>query len=400
MIAPSDPLRPPPSTSPASGGAKPQSPRPQRVSATEITLSSPPPSTRRNVPPSSTRRGAPHSTRYVHLHERRGTRLEARHIPVSEALADASTEPDLFAAIATRISEPPTQLAPGHLLAGRYQMLERLGEGGMGIVWRARSLGLDVEVAVKVIHPAARIPNARERLLREARVAARVVHPAAARVLDFGVAEEEIPFLVMEHIRGGSLGAALREGGPLGPTAAVKLLLPVLGALDEAHRLGIVHRDVKPGNILLAEGRGRLTPKLIDFGIAALAPSPWASKLAFYPPLYGTPRMMAPEQARGGADADPRVDIWGFCFVLHQALGGVPADTGRRDAEPERLGRPAALATEPELWAILARGLELSPAARWATAQALGASLARWALVRGITADSAGTALTEAWLDG
>ncbi|EYF06857.1 Hypothetical protein CAP_1554 [Chondromyces apiculatus DSM 436] len=296
--------------------------------------------------------------------------------------------------------EPVPELAPGRLLAGRYQMLERLGEGGMGVVWRARSLGLDMEVAIKVIHPAARIPNARERLLREARVAARVVHPAAARVLDFGVAEGEIPFLVMEHIQGRALSTLLREDGPLSPVAAVRLLLPVLGALDEAHRHGIVHRDVKPGNILLAEERGRVMPKLIDFGIAGLSPSPWASKLAFYPPLYGTPRTMAPEQARGGSDADPRVDIWGACLVLHQALGGAPADIGRDGAEHERLGRPAVLATEPELWAILARGLEISPANRWPTARALGASLARWGLVRGITADSAGSALTEAWIDG
>lgn len=327
----------------------------------------------------------PTSTRYVLLQQRQ------------EAARNAAEEVGTEASLP--VAPAPIAVEPGMLLAGRYRLIARLGEGGMGVVWRARSLALDIDVAIKLIHPSARVPNGRERLLREARAAARVVHPAAARVLDFGVAEREIPFLVMELLRGRSLAARLRDEGPLAPTAAARLLLPVLGALEAAHQQGIVHRDVKPANILLAEEGARIAPKLLDFGIAAIQPCAWSSKLASYQPLYGTPRYLAPEQMRGAPAADPRADIWSACLVLYEAVCFRPGFSVRRDPAG-RLCHPPALAVEPELAAILARGLELDPRARWQTARALGATLARWALARGVSADSAGSALAETWLDG
>jgi len=397
----SDPFRTPSSRSPRSlrpltsgehGPASSPSPRPLAVCPDAET-----------APLSSSLGAVPASSRYVLLTQRQ---LCAR------AAADASAAPETLASVSPErmargaASQPGRELLPrdrdplpGQVLAGRYQLVQRLGAGGMGVVWRARSLSLDLEVAVKLIRPGAGVPNAHERLLREARTAARVVHPAAARVLDFGVAEDEQPFLVMELVRGQPLSASLRSLGPLPPLPAVLLILPVLGALDVAHREGIVHRDVKPGNILLAEEPGRIVPKLIDFGIAGITPSAWASKLAFYTPLGGSPLYMAPEQARGGGDTDPRADVWGACLTLYEALNGARTLTGSgpRPNDPAQLRRPPSLTAEPELWAILARGLEQEPGARWPSARTLASVLARWAVARGADHDASGLALSSLW---
>jgi serine/threonine-protein kinase len=291
--------------------------------------------------------------------------------------------------------------APGTILCGRYQLIELLGEGGMGAVWRARSLTLDVEMAVKLVRRCAGVPNAGERLLREARVAARVRHPSAVRVLDFCHTDSGDPFLVMELLAGRTLARALAEDGPLPPLRAVQLLLPVIGALAAAHREGIVHRDVKPANVMLVEAERRVIPKLVDFGIAGVAPSAWSSKLASYGMLVGSPAYMAPEQARGVPNVDPRTDVWAICTVLYEAISGERpfGGEGRADLVREiltaRPRRPEVLAGYPGLWSLLERGLAKAPEDRWPTMEALGAALSAWALARGATCDATGATLAD-----
>jgi serine/threonine-protein kinase len=272
----------------------------------------------------------------------------------------------------------------------------------MGSVWRAWNMSLDLDVAVKLVRCTG-VPHAGERLLKEARAAARVVHPGAVRVFDFDLTDAGDPFLVMELLSGRTLSRALRESGPLTPLEAVLLILPVLGALRVAHREGIVHRDVKPANVVLVEGGRHAAPKLIDFGIAAVAPSSWSRKLSAIGMLLGSPSYMSPEQACGGAILDVRTDVWGACTTLYETMSGARPFGGadRSSIIHEILWsaprRPDALATHPELWEIVRRGLAKALADRWPTVDELGAALARWALAQGATWDAAGASLAGEW---
>jgi len=309
-----------------------------------------------------------------------------------------------------RACEPPMAAPssacyrPGDILAGRYRLVEPLGEGGMGSVWRARSLGLDVDVALKLIRPDTDVPQAAERLLKEARAAARVVHPAAVRVYDYCLTEAGDPFLVMEFLQGTSLARHLTVAGPMTPVEAVCTLLPIIGALAAAHREGIVHRDVKPANIMLVQEGERTVPKLIDFGIVGVIDPVWSRKLTVRGLMLGSPVYMAPEQVRALSDPDHRTDVWGICMTLYEALSGErPFDAPTtREIVLRILGtrapRPVSLAEEPDLWSILQRGLSKSPDARWPSMGALGRMLATWAAERGVLCDSSGAALAPCWL--
>ena len=293
-------------------------------------------------------------------------------------------------------STPPPQAsyAPGDVLADRYRLLRPIGNGGMGSVWRAQHLGLELNVAVKLVRRGCWVPQASERLLREARAAARVVHPAAVRVFDMGVTSKGDPFFVMELLHGRPLSRALAEAGPLAPVTAVQLVLPVIGALIAAHREGIVHRDIKPANVLLVEESRRFLPKLIDFGIAGAASSAGARKLTTKDLRVGSPAYMAPEQIRGGGDPDPRTDVWGVCFMLYELITGVRPGHGPSVLEPLREGRASSvLAEHPGLAGLLMRGLARSPEERWPTMSALGSALAAWALRTGAMWDVARTSL-------
>src|SRR5215471_394063 len=149
---------------------------------------------------------------------------------------------------------------PGDVVAGKYLLLRVLGCGGMGTVWAAKNLDLDLEVAVKLINPDLDSEETRARLATEARAEARVQHPGIVRVLDLGVTDQGEPFLVMERLAGRTLGDLLDEVGHLEPVEAVRILLPVLEALAAVHEKGVVHRDLKPDNIFLAEHGSRLQP--------------------------------------------------------------------------------------------------------------------------------------------
>ncbi|MFE0250317.1 protein kinase [Streptomyces sp. NPDC059010] len=216
----------------------------------------------------------------------------------------------------------------GRLIAGRYRTVEKLGRGGMGTVWRAVDETLGREVAVKELRAFAddddvdRLAGMRLRMQREARAAARVRHPGVVAVHDV-TDNEGHPVIVMELIEGASLDDVMREQGVLDPRYAAKIGAEVLGALDAAHRAGVLHRDVKPGNILLERG-GRVV--LTDFGIAAIDdPGDGAeTHLTRSGELVGSLDYLAPERARGEQPGPPS-DIWSLGATLYAAVeGGTP----------------------------------------------------------------------------
>ncbi|MGP3981327.1 serine/threonine-protein kinase [Streptomyces sp. KR80] len=211
----------------------------------------------------------------------------------------------------------------GEIIDGRFELLERLGSGGMGTVWRARDLALQREVALKEVRPldpamAAADPEAarvlHERVLREARALARLSHPNVVTVHHI-VDEDPLPWIVMELLPGPSLDERL-ESGPLPPAEAARIGRGILAALRAAHAVGIHHRDVKPANVLLrADGTAVLT----DFGIAALHGSTTLTQTGN---LLGSPEYMAPERIRG-TDDDPASDLWSLGMLLYVSVEGV-----------------------------------------------------------------------------
>src|SRR3954469_6871121 len=207
------------------------------------------------------------------------------------------------------------------VLGSRYALTDVLGRGGMGVVWRATDLVLHREVAVKELTFPIEVTEAeravlRERTLREARAAARLDHPCVTTVYDV-VEEGGKPWLVLEHVDADSLQSLLEQGGPLSARAAARIGLDVLSALEAAHAAGIVHRDVKPANVLVEQdGHACLT----DFGIATTTGD---DSLTTQGALIGSPSYMAPERIHGD-EPEPAVDLWSLGATLYAAVEGRP----------------------------------------------------------------------------
>ncbi|MFK0067947.1 serine/threonine-protein kinase [Streptomyces sp. NPDC091046] len=234
--------------------------------------------------------------------------------------AEASASPG---APATAPATAPSPAAPdpgaGRLIAGRYRLVARLGHGGMGTVWRAEDETVGREVAVKEPRVPDHLPereraNAFERMRREARAAARLDHPAVVGVHDVAVVDGQ-PWIVMELVRGRSLGDALQEG-TLGAREAARIGLEVLGALEAAHAAGVLHRDVKPDNVLLGR-HDRVV--LTDFGIAQIEGE---TSLTDTGGFVGSPEYIAPERVLGQRPG-PASDLWSLGVVLYAATEGV-----------------------------------------------------------------------------
>jgi tRNA A-37 threonylcarbamoyl transferase component Bud32 len=211
----------------------------------------------------------------------------------------------------------------GRTVAGRYRLHELVGRGGMGTVWRATDELLGRTVAIKQVRldglPSAEAVVARERTMREARIAAALHHPHVVTVFDV-VVEHDEPWLVMEYVPARSLGAVLAERGALPPGEVALIGAQVAAALAAAHASGIVHRDVKPDNILVTASPAGLTVKLTDFGISHAAAVPALTATGM---LTGTPAYFAPETARGeGTDA--RSDMYSMGATLYAAVDGHP----------------------------------------------------------------------------
>ncbi|MFG1952734.1 protein kinase [Micromonospora sp. NPDC048830] len=225
------------------------------------------------------------------------------------------------------------------LVADRYRLISPLGQGGMGRVWKARDEVLHRDVAIKeLVPPPSLTPEERremrERSLREARAIARLNHINVVRIFDV-LRTDGDPWIVMEYVASRSLQDTLAEDGPVSPAKAVEIGLGVLGALKAAHKAGVMHRDVKPGNVLLGnDGRVVLT----DFGLATIPGDPNVTRTGM---VLGSPAYIAPERAKDGT-AGPEADLWSLGATLYAAVEGKSPY-----ARPSAIGTLAALATEP-----------------------------------------------------
>lgn len=301
--------------------------------------------------------------------------------------------------------EPPRYLA-GDVIVKKYRLTRLIAEGGMGAVWLARNLSLDVDVAVKLIRREIARPETAQRLLQEARAAARLRHPSIVRVFDFGESERGDPFIVMEVLSGESLRDLLDRKARLPAAAAVRTLLPIASALAAAHAQGIVHRDLKPENIVLTtDETGGVVPKVVDFGIAKLRREEVDGRLTAAGDVLGSPDYMSPEQARGRDEVDEATDVWALSVVLYETTTGKTPFTG-----PNYNALITAIVTDAptpitdyaagdaDLWSIVARGLAKDKNVRWPSLRQLGAALARWCMARGYDTDVVGNSLTAHWL--
>ncbi len=268
-------------------------------------------------------------------------------------------------------------------LGTSFTLEGEIGRGGMGVVYHARDERLKRKVAVKVLPPELAFrEEIRIRFLREAETAARLSHPHIVPIHSVGEGPEGLVYFVMAYVDGESLGARLKRRGRLPPEEARRILMETADALGAGHALGIVHRDVKPDNILLEGSRGRTV--LTDFGIAkALTSSTGPGTLTATGVAIGTPHYMSPEQAAGDREIDGRSDIYSLGVVGYQMLTGelpfsaptVPGLLLKQITEQAPYLKDKAPTCPDDLAACVMRSLEKEPEARWPTADALRRAL-------------------------
>jgi len=244
----------------------------------------------------------------------------------------------------------------GSVLGGKYRLNTLLAEGGMGLVYAAQHLATGREVAIKVLRrELAGRSDLERRVSKEARLAVEARHPNVVEVLDAGADRERIPYLVLERLYGETLELYL--GSPLDPLTTARALLPIMNAVSRLHACGIVHRDIKPSNLFLHVSDGRVTPKLLDFGIAKALLDSDATRTGV---ALGTPAYMAPEQALGYRDVGRTADVWAMGVVIVRALTGkLPESTPlwfRRES-----GALLLPGIEAGVARVLARALRVEP---------------------------------------
>ncbi len=222
----------------------------------------------------------------------------------------------------------------GELISGKYRLQRQMGAGSMGSVWAARNELTDRDFAVKFLLPElANDEAALNRFFHEARACGQIRHPAIVDVYDMGRAEDGSPYLVMELLEGEGFDARLKRLGRMRPVDVCRYLAFVSRGLDEAHARGLIHRDLKPGNIFFATDKaGEVTPKVLDFGISKeMSDIDIVSTQAGA--VLGSPAYMSPEQARGELKLDGRADLWALGVIMYEALcGALPFDAGNYNA--------------------------------------------------------------------
>ena len=291
-------------------------------------------------------------------------------------------------------------MKPPRILAGRYQLSRPLGSGGMGRVLSGTDRVLERRVAVKILAPhLAQDDKAVSRFRREARSAAGLAHPSIVSVYDSG-SENGWHYLVMEHVEGRTLGQILREEGPLHPRRAAEIAADLARALADAHRAGIVHRDVKPGNVMItSEGQ----VKVVDFGIAAAVSSETATETAT---VLGTVSYLAPEQVQG-RPPDPRSDLYALGVVLFEMLTGrtpftaeTPLAVAYKHVEEPPVA-PSSVNPDvpPALDAVVLRAMAKDPEDRYPSAEALLHELEEF-LTNPEIDPAATAALARSWAEG
>ena len=276
----------------------------------------------------------------------------------------------------------------GTLLGGRYKVGEQLGAGGMGVVYEATRTDLaDMIVAVKILRSdLQQNPDILARFRREAETVARLSHQNIVRVIDYGTSTEGPSYIVMERLRGRSLGALIAQEGPLPVGRTTFIAAQTLFALEEAHAAEIVHRDLKPENIFLTSVSGvKDIVRVLDFGVAKVVEADASLKLTRTGALMGTPLYLAPEQARGDA-ADERSDLYSVGSMMYEALSGQTPFTATnynalltqiQNQSPEPLGhlRPD---LPLDLLAVVDRSLKKDPAQRFQSAREMIDALKPW----------------------
>jgi serine/threonine-protein kinase len=220
----------------------------------------------------------------------------------------------------------------GQILAGKYRVEKVLGSGGMGVVVAAWHLELEQRVAVKFLHPLAmERADTAERFRREARSAAKIRSEHVARVIDVGIMEGGVPYMVMEYLEGHDISDEMQKHGMLPIADAIDFVLQAIEALAEAHAAGIVHRDLKPANLFIAHrADGTRIVKVLDFGISKslLGASVAELSLTRTSTLIGSPLYMSPEQMRSAKDVDTRTDIWSLGVIMYEMITGQPPYSG------------------------------------------------------------------------
>ncbi|MFW6192996.1 MAG: serine/threonine-protein kinase, partial [Gemmatimonadota bacterium] len=288
----------------------------------------------------------------------------------------------------------------GEVVAGRYRVLSRLGEGAMGAVYLAEHLRMGRRDALKVLSRSlADDDDARARFTREARNASFINHPNACTVYDFGEIADGLPFIAMEYVDGETLGDLLSREGRLSPDRAANLVAQVTLALEAAHARGIAHRDLKPDNIMLTRAPdGSERAKVVDFGIAKAMEDEGGQNLTMPGWVVGTPEYVSPEQL-AGQDLDGRSDLYSLGIVLFRMLtGGLPFHgdtwqevmTNRLSEPPDRLADVGGSPFPSALEDVVRRALEREPEDRYPDAAAF-----REALLRAVDAADQGPAAAK-----
>ncbi len=295
---------------------------------------------------------------------------------------DSGREPDMSLT-------PELEVKPGDLIAGKYRVDRLLGQGGMGVVVAATHTVLGEQVALKFLLPGLQVDEKiAERFLREAKAAAKIKSPHVARVVDVGtMLDTGSPYIVMELMSGHDLGVELEQRGALELEQACSLAIQACEALASAHQAGVIHRDIKPGNLFLTQDAdGTPLLKVLDFGISKLE-SMDAAALTQTQTAMGSPLYMSPEQMRSARQVDQRTDIWSLGIVLYELI------TGEMPYMAETLPQLCALVLEAappsirsivpgvplELEELIARCLSKDPADRFATMAELALALAPFA---------------------
>lgn len=292
----------------------------------------------------------------------------------------------------------PGVVAAGQVISDKYKLLRLLGDGGMGAVYEAEHLNLGTRVAIKVLHPdLARRTGIAERFLQEARISAQIRSPHVVQVTDVDRTPEGVAYLVMELLEGEPLSGVVKRERRLAVPAACAYAAQILEALEAAHALGVIHRDLKPDNVFVTFQGGRPVLKLIDFGIAKLktAQAGQTKNLTVAGMLMGTPEYMAPEQAYSADKVDVRADLYAVGVMLYEMLSGQPPATAddprvlilkieRGEVVPLVQAAPG---IEPPLAGLVHRAMAPRPEMRFASATEM-----RLALEDVLSGKRAGTA--------
>ena len=283
------------------------------------------------------------------------------------------------------------------ILDGQFQILQKIGKGGMGAVYRALQPAMNRMVAVKILHP--KLTSRRDlasRFRREARAMSHLAHPNTAKVFLYGELDDGSLYIVMEFLEGKNMNQTVRSEGPMSLERGVRILAQVCPALEEAHRAGMIHRDLKPENLFLCQTGGMTDyAKVLDFGLAKVTERemrPGSIALTQEGMVFGTPEFMSPEQAQG-KKLTPSSDIYSLAIILYEALTGKLPFEGKTSMDyiqHQVMTKPMTLAQRapdkafpPLLQTVFDKALQKDPANRFASA--LDFSSALEAVVAGKT---------------